>query len=84
MTQHSSNVEKKIFDKVHFIYSKIFNQSITFDYESKLIQYIVADELFQVTNKNSGIGYKSNCNKWNARKWKNDSSSLLNEISNGL
>lgn len=46
MTQHSSNIEKKIFDKVHFIYSKIFNQSVTFDYESKLIQYIVADELF--------------------------------------
>ena len=58
MTQHSSNVEKKIFDKVHFIYSKIFNQSVTFDYESKLIQYIVADELFQVTNKNSGIADK--------------------------
>lgn len=55
MTQHSSNMEKKIFDKVHFIYSKIFNQSVTFDYESKLIQYIVADELFQVTNKNSGL-----------------------------
>ena len=58
MTQHSSNIEKKIFDKVHFIYSKIFNQSVTFDYESKLIQYIVADELFQVTNKNSGIADK--------------------------
>lgn len=58
MTQHSSNMEKKIFDKVHFIYSKIFNQSVTFDCESKLIQYIVADELFQVTNKNSGIADK--------------------------
>ena len=58
MTQHASNEEKKIFDKVHFIYSKLFNQSVTFDYESKLIQYIVADELFQVTNKNSGIADK--------------------------
>lgn len=36
----------------------MFNQSVTFDYESKLIQYIVADELFQVTNKNSGIADK--------------------------
>lgn len=58
MTQHASNVEKRIFDKVHFIYSNIFNQSVTFDYESKLIQYIVADELFQVTNKNAGIADK--------------------------
>ncbi len=58
MTQHATNEEKRIFDKVHFIYSKMFNQSVTFDYESKLIQYIVADELFQVTNKNNGIADK--------------------------
>lgn len=36
----------------------MFNQSVTFDYEAKLIQYIVADEIFQVTNKNSGIADK--------------------------
>ena len=58
MTQHTTNEEKRIFNKVHFIYSRLFNQSVTFDYESKLIQYIVADELFQVTNKNSGIADK--------------------------
>ncbi|MCR5688056.1 MAG: DUF2075 domain-containing protein [Lachnospiraceae bacterium] len=58
MLQHSTSEEKKIFDKVHFIYSKMFNQSVTFDYESKLIQYIVADELYTVTNKNSGIADK--------------------------
>ena len=58
MTQHATNEEKRIFNKVHFIYSRLFNQSVTFDYESKLIQYIVADELFQVTNKNSGIADK--------------------------
>lgn len=58
MTQHATKEEKRIFDKVHFIYSKMFNQSVTFDYESKLIQYIVADELYQVTNKNSGIADK--------------------------
>ena len=58
MTQHATNEDKRIFDRVHFIYSKIFNQSVTFDYESKLIQYIVADELFQVTNKNSGMADK--------------------------
>ncbi len=63
MTQHATNEEKRIFDKVHFIYSKMFNQSVTFDYESKLIQYIVADELFQITNKNAGIADKQYYNK---------------------
>ena len=63
MTQHASNEEKRIFDKVHFIYSKLFNQSVTFDYESKLIQYIVADEYFEVTNKNNGIADKQYYNK---------------------
>lgn len=58
MTQHATNEEKRIFDRVHFIYSKMFNQSVTFDYESKLIQYIVADQMYQVTNKNSGIADK--------------------------
>ena len=58
MSQHAANEEKQIFDKVHFIYSSIFNYSVTLDYESKLIQYIVADELFKVTNKNSGIADK--------------------------
>ena len=43
MTQHHQSIDKKIFEKVHFIYSIKFNQSVTFDYESKLIQYIVAD-----------------------------------------
>jgi hypothetical protein len=38
--------------------TKMFNQSVTFDYESKLIQYIVADDLFEVTNKNAGIADK--------------------------
>ena len=58
MTQHASVEDKKIFDKVHFIYSPMFNQSVTFDYESKLIQHVVADKVFQVTNKNSGIADK--------------------------
>ena len=58
MTQHGTVEGKRVFDKVHFIYSRLFNQSVTFDYESKLIQYIVADEVFEVTNKNSGIADK--------------------------
>ena len=58
MTQHATSEEKRIFDKVHFIYSNMFNQSVTFDYESKLIQYVVADELYTVMNKNAGIADK--------------------------
>lgn len=58
MSQHYSSVEKRIFDKVHFIYSSKFNQSVTFDYESKLIQYITADELYEVRNKNAGMADK--------------------------
>ncbi len=58
MQQHASTEEKRIFDKVHFIYSPQFNQSVTFDYESKLIQYIAADEIYSLRNKNSGIANK--------------------------
>lgn len=58
MSQHHSSIEKRIFDKVHFIYSSKFNQSVTFDYESKLIQYIAADELYEVRNKNAGMADK--------------------------
>lgn len=58
MSQHHSSVDKRIFDKVHFIYSSKFNQSVTLDYESKLIQYIVADEMYEVRNKNAGMADK--------------------------
>ena len=58
MAQHHASAEKQIFEKVHFIYSSLFNQSVTFDYESKLIQYIVADELYEVRNKNAGMADK--------------------------
>lgn len=58
MSQHHGSLDKRIFDKVHFIYSSKFNQSVTFDYESKLIQYIVADELYEVRNKNAGMAEK--------------------------
>ena len=61
MTQHSSNIEKKIFDKVHFIYSKIFNQSVTFDYESKLIQYIVVF-ILNATSPSLTTNYKLTTN----------------------
>lgn len=58
MSQHKSIEEKMIFNKVHFIYANFFNQSVTFDYESKLIQYIAADEMYEITNKNAGLADK--------------------------
>ena len=36
MSQHSKDPKKAQFNKVHFIYANHFNQSVTFDYESKL------------------------------------------------
>lgn len=59
MAEHHKNTEKQIFEKVHFIYSPTFNQSVTLDYEAKLIQYVVADQLFEVTNGNGGMADKA-------------------------
>ncbi|MBR2402281.1 MAG: GIY-YIG nuclease family protein, partial [Lachnospiraceae bacterium] len=50
MNQHKANEEKVGFDTAHFIYSDEFNQSVTFDYESKLIQLFAADEKYTITN----------------------------------
>ena len=59
MSQHLGTLEKRIYDKVHFIYSAKFNQSVTLDYEAKLIQYIAADEMYEVRNKNAGMADKA-------------------------
>jgi len=59
MKQHYNNQEKREFNQVHFIYSDKFNQSVTFDYESKLIQFVSADGKFIITNKNDGIANKN-------------------------
>lgn len=58
MNQHLDNEEKQKFNKVHFIYSKEFNQSVTFDYEAKLINCFTSDEKYKVTNKNGGLSDK--------------------------
>lgn len=63
MSQHLDNEEKNIFNKVHFIYSKQFNQSVTFDYEAKLINCITSDQKYKVTNKNGGLSDKQYFNK---------------------
>ncbi|MDD3368836.1 MAG: DUF2075 domain-containing protein [Lachnospiraceae bacterium] len=63
MKQHKGNPEKDLFDAVHFIYSKEFNQSVTLDYEAKLIQLFAADEKYVITNRNEGIADKEYFNK---------------------
>lgn len=63
MAQHKKNVDKQRFTEAHFIYSKIFNQSVTFDYEAKLIQLFSADEQFIITNGNAGLVDKDYCDK---------------------
>lgn len=40
MSQHYHSLDKRIFDKVYFIYSSKFNQSVIFDYESKLMELL--------------------------------------------
>ena len=58
MSQHSKDPKKEQFNKVHFIYANHFNQSVTFDYESKLIKCLAADDVFSITNENGGIADK--------------------------
>ncbi len=55
MGQHSESESKKEFTRAHFIYSDKFNQSATFDYESRLISLMSADRQFVLTNLNAGI-----------------------------
>ncbi len=55
MSQHKDADSKKIFTRAHFIYCDKFNQSATFDYESRLIALMAADEKFVLTNQNAGL-----------------------------
>ena len=55
MSQHKVNPEKDIFTNAHFIYYDKSNQSATFDYESRLIRFMAADNKFVLTNKNAGV-----------------------------
>ena len=59
MQQHRANAGKAKLGDAHFIYSKEFNQSVTFDYESKLIQLMSADEQYALANGNGGIADKN-------------------------
>ena len=54
MEEHRKSEDKQMFTMVNFIYSKEFNQSVTFDYESKLIQLFSAEGTYALTNGNGG------------------------------
>ena len=58
MSEHLSKEEKKIFKNVHLIYSQEFNQSVTYDFENRLIEFLIADEKYILTNKNKGFAKK--------------------------
>lgn len=55
LSQHARDAAKNEFDTVNFIYSEEFNQSVTFDYESKLIQLFSADGNYILRNRNGGL-----------------------------
>lgn len=63
MAEHKANDAKQGFKAVHFIYSDKFNQSVTLDFESKLIQLFAADNKYILMNGNNGIADKDYYNK---------------------
>lgn len=92
MNQHKASVEKQNFETAHFIYSKEFNKSVTYDYESKLIQLLAADDNFIIMNRNAGIADKEYFNKeyydqkflnlWDYLRTSNLARHTINEIKN--
>lgn len=63
MAQHLQSGTKQELEDIHFIYSSEFNQSVTFDYESKLIQMFAADGKYFLLNGNGGLSDKNYYNK---------------------
>lgn len=52
---HLANSSRRNLDRLTLIASNRFNKSATLDIESKLIQYIVADETYKLQNGNGGL-----------------------------
>ncbi|HKM03812.1 MAG TPA: GIY-YIG nuclease family protein, partial [Lachnospiraceae bacterium] len=55
MAEHKRNSQKENFETAYFIDSSEFNQSVTLNYESKLIQLYAADNNKKLINGNDGI-----------------------------
>ncbi len=55
LKQHLDNDDKKRLTDVSIIIDDRFNKSAVLDIESKLIEYMSADQLFELQNSNSGM-----------------------------
>lgn len=63
MEQHRLDGAKKDLNEINLIYSDKFNQSVTFDYESKLIRLFAGDGKYTLINGNDGLADKNYYNK---------------------
>lgn len=52
---HLDNPKKTVLNKISIIGSDKFNKSVTLDIESKLIQYIFAEDIYDLQNGNYGL-----------------------------
>lgn len=52
---HLDNPKKAVLNKISIIGSDKFNKSVTLDIESKLIQYIFAEDIYDLQNGNYGL-----------------------------
>ena len=77
MIQHRDSASKKIFNKAHYIYSDEFNQSATFDYESRLIALMSADGKYTIKNRNGGM---SGVNYYDKSKYDDEFAELWKEL----
>jgi len=53
--EHLKNEERKVLNKMFVFYDNEYNKSATLDIESKLIQYVAAEESVILQNKNEGL-----------------------------
>jgi DUF2075 family protein len=80
MRDHLSNHERKSLEKMTFIIHEKFNQSATYNIETKLINYFLADERYKLQNKSQTA--KSMMHNYYKKQFYNEE--LFTEIWNEL
>ncbi|MBM7660413.1 DUF2075 family protein/nucleoside-triphosphatase THEP1 [Bacillus mesophilus] len=80
MRDHLSNQERKSLEKMTFIIHEKFNQSATYNIETKLINYFLADERYKLQNKSQTT--KSVMHNYYKKQYYNEE--LFTEIWNEL
>jgi hypothetical protein len=80
MRDHLSNHERKSLEKMTFIIHEKFNQSATYNIETKLINYFLADERYKLQNKSQTA--KSVMHNYYKKQYYNEE--LFTEIWNEL